>query len=324
MNICFEAWLEVIQREYLRDFILRGGAAVKFIVPREMEKEATCSQQIAEVAQAEGYLPVSIDASKTQVSRIDQCFFQVALQVPWDDLAFALTSRILSEAGYHLPPLRHEFHLFALAERNGRDPTLLKHELNTLLSKTLGGAVGMNPAFRLALIHLCQAQLEPHDAHPVPAGVIQAWLRGELRLLAEIKPALIFQKIGRHNARAMFSSLSNALHLAGWSGLCVTLNLSRCLTPRPSQKSRQQSEVQQDDARYYTSGAVLDVYELLRQFIDATDETAFLFMVVVAPPAFLEVEGRRSVFRYDALRMRIWDEVRDRHRTNPLSALVRL
>jgi hypothetical protein len=61
----------------------------------------------------------------------------------------------------------------------------------------------------------------------------------------------------------------------------------------------------------------------LREFVDGTDELEFCLIVVVAPPSFLTDE-RRGLNLYQALRLRIWDEVRDRQRPNPLSSLVRL
>lgn len=96
------------------------------------------------------------------------------------------------------------------------------------------------------------------------------------------------------------------------------LDISRCLMQRPKPKD------QQDDSRYYTLAMTLDTYEVLRQCIDATDELEFCFLVVIAPPAFLHPDDRRGVYTYDALRMRIWDEVRDRQRVNPFSTLIRL
>jgi hypothetical protein len=153
---------------------------------------------------------------------------------------------------------------------------------------------------------------------PVPAEVIKEWLCGRLRRLAELKPALIFHKIARDNARHLLSSLSYWLHLSGKSGLVLALDISRCLVQRPKPKDLQ------DDNRYYTLAMTLDAYEVLRQCIDATDELEFCFMAVIAPPAFLHPDDRRGVYSYDALRMRIWDEVRDRQRVNPFSTLVRL
>jgi hypothetical protein len=173
----------------------------------------------------------------------------------------------------------------------------------------------MNQEFRLAMIRLCQAQFGGDGVSPVPAEVIKEWLYRRLRRLVELKPALIFQKVARDNARHLLSSLSYWLHSAGKGGLVL---ISRCLVQRPRPKE------QQDDSRYYTLAMALDTYEVLRQFIDATDELEFFFLVVIAPPTFLHPDERRGVYSYDALRMRIWDEIYDKQRVNPFSTLLRL
>jgi hypothetical protein len=98
----------------------------------------------------------------------------------------------------------------------------------------------------------------------------------------------------------------------------LALDISRCLVQRPKTKE------QQDDSRYYTQAMTLDTYEVLRQFIDATNDIEFCFLVVIAPPPFLRPDDRRGVYSYDTLRMRIWDEVHDTHQVNPFSTLVRL
>ena len=74
---------------------------------------------------------------------------------------------------------------------------------------------------------------------------------------------------------------------------------------------------------YYTKAALLDGYELLRQLVDNTDELARCCVVVVAAPEFLTDE-HRGVSAYQALKLRIHDEVRDRSRDNPFASLVRL
>jgi hypothetical protein len=168
------------------------------------------------------------------------------------------------------------------------------------------------------MIRLCQAQLGADGMSPVPADVIKEWLCGRLRRLVELKPALIFQKVARDNARYLLASLAYWLHLTGKSGLVLALDITRCLTQRPKPKDLQ------DDSRYYTQAMVLDTYEVLRECIDATDELEFCFMTVIAPPSFLHPDERRGVYSYDALRMRIWDEVHDKQRVNPFSTLLRL
>ena len=74
---------------------------------------------------------------------------------------------------------------------------------------------------------------------------------------------------------------------------------------------------------YYTKAALLDAYEVLRQLVDNTDEMANCIVIVVASPAFLS-DVPRGLDAYQALKLRIFDEVRDVNRDNPLSSLIRL
>jgi hypothetical protein len=311
-------WLTVVQREYLQNFIRDGGATVKFIVPTEEINHGGLRQGLRSIADAEGYQFAWVDAATTRVYMIDQLFQEVAQQVDWEELSFSFVSRILTEQGLTLPSERFDFTLQNLATLNQRDVRLLQQELLALPEKRLWQDYRMNQEFRLAMIRLCQAQFGGDGMSPVPAEVIKEWLYGRLRRLVELKPALIFQKVARDNARHLLSSLSYWLHLAGKSGLVLMLDISRCLVQRPRPKE------QQDDSRYYTLAMALDTYEVLRQFIDATDELEFCFVVVIAPPAFLHPDERRGVYSYDALRMRIWDEIYDKQRVNPFSTLLRL
>ena len=92
------------------------------------------------------------------------------------------------------------------------------------------------------------------------------------------------------------------------------MDLSRCLESKKSTSP---------EGLYYGVSATLDAYEMLRQFIDGTDELESLLLVVSVPPEFL-TDTRRGLNRYEALKLRIWDEVRDRKYQNPLGALIRL
>jgi hypothetical protein len=73
---------------------------------------------------------------------------------------------------------------------------------------------------------------------------------------------------------------------------------------------------------FYTRAAMLDAYEMLRQFIDATDRMKGALVMVMPDAEFLD--GDRGIGTYDALRLRVYDEVRDSRLVNPMGALVRL
>jgi hypothetical protein len=246
---------------------------------------------------------------------IDRVFHAIAKQVAWDDLAYTFLHTTLSESQYRLPENRKDFGLAQLASLNGLALGEMRRRIDIRLRDRLFRDYAMTQEFRIAMLMLCQAQLDPQEVGAGISDAIKEWLRGELRLIAALKSALIFQRVGRHNGRDMLSSLSHWLHVTGKAGLVIVLDISRFLeAKRPPEP---------DGTLYYRTPAVIEAYEVLRQCIDGTDEIEFCLLVVLAPPSFLTDE-RRGLSRYQALRLRIWDEVRDRQRPNPLSSLVRL
>jgi hypothetical protein len=97
--------------------------------------------------------------------------------------------------------------------------------------------------------------------------------------------------------------------------MVIILDISRVTIPRNPR----------DDRLFYTKAAMLDAYEVLRQFIDATDRVKACLLIVVAAPDFLDVETTgRGMGAYDALKFRVYDEIRDERLVNPMGALVRI
>jgi P-loop Domain of unknown function (DUF2791) len=318
MSISMQAedWLSMIRKEYLQDFILSGGATVKFVVPLEGLEHQGLLEKLRQAAEENGYLFVAVDAATTKAHMIDGLFHAAAKQVAWDDLAYAFLCAILSDSQYRLPDDRKDFNLAHLAVLNGLDLGEMRRIINSKLRDGLFRDYAMAQEFRIAMLRLCQTQLDPQEVGTGMAEAIKEWLRGELRLISALKPVLIFQKIGRHNGRYMLFSLSHWLHVTGKAGLVMTLDISRFLEARRPKEA--------DGSIYYSTPAVMDGYEVLRQFIDGTDELEFCLTVVVTPPNFLTPDERRGLWAYEALKLRIWDDVRDRLRPNPLSSLIRI
>jgi len=310
-----QEWLDTVRKEYLQDFIRRGGAAVKFVVPMEEIGHDQLRDELRRAAEEEGFLFAFVDAASTKIHMVDKLFHEVARQVDWDGLAYSFVTRIFKENKYELPSARDEFNLQQIALRNKREEKLLRKELHTWLEEAIYRDFEMSQEFRIAMIRLCIAQLDPEGASPFLSNAIKEWLCGQLRLISALKEALIFQKVARHNARHMLFSLAHWLKVNGRNGLVLNLDISRyTVSARPKDP---------DDSFYYSAPATLDAYEVLRQFIDGTDELECCFIAVVAPREFL-TDGKRGLNRYDTLKLRIWDEVRDRHRQNPFASLIRI
>ena len=309
-----EDWLSTMQREYLRDFVAEGGAAVKFIVPLDGNEFSLIKSGLQNMAGEENYYYVSIDAASTRIHLIEQVFFQAARQIDWDGQVLSFLSSLLQNH-YSLPEKPEEFTLRNIAQLNGYEEREIRIFINNRLKESLFKNYALAQEFRIAMLLLCRYQLDAEEVGTELDTSLKAWLRGDLKLISALKRALIFQKINRSNARHMLYSLAHWLRLAGKNGLVLVLDISRYLLDRPKEP---------DGNFYYSTSALLDCYEVLRQFVDGMDESAYCFTAVLAPPRFLDESDRRSVDSYEALKLRIWNEVHDRVHINPLSSLVRV
>jgi hypothetical protein len=315
-TIKLDEWLPRIQKEYLQDFVSRGGSAVKFIIPTNGVETRQLAAGFEKMAAEEGFQYIFVDSANAQIHRVDHLFFGVARQIDWDNLAYEYVQRLLIDK-YKLPSTKNDFNIEKIAELNGRDVREMLPLINELLTKHLYRDYRMTQEFRIAMLRLCQHQIDPESVGNELCDVIKSWLKGEKVPVSALKPAIIFQKIGRHNARHMFFSLAHWLRITGANGLIIMLDIARYLQDR--------RPAEPDGTFYYSTTAVLDCYEVLRQFIDGTDESEYLFILVIAPNEFLNPDNiKRGINAYDALKLRIWDEVYDQVRANPLSSLVRV
>jgi hypothetical protein len=308
-------WLMVVEREYLRDFLPLGGSAVKFAVVSPSLEPDEVRGELARLARETGCLYSSVDAATTKLHMIDQFFFAVARELDWDELARRFIRRLLAEGGFTVPEGTATLDYATIVDANDYSEPELRRDVRLLLTSRVFRDYAMAQEFRIAMVRLCQAQLEVGGSAGPEADAVKEWLRGELRSITLLKAALIFQRIARHNGRDMFLSLAHWVRLAGYHGLVLSLDVERYFVDRlPAER---------DGTLFHTTTAVMDAYEVFRQFIDATDELEGCLFVVTTPPSFLE-DPKRGLERYDPLKLRIWDEVRDRRVANPLASLVRL
>jgi P-loop Domain of unknown function (DUF2791) len=311
MAVILKEWLELIGKEYLRDFIVNGGSAVKFVVADDAGIAAII-QELTNQAAEHGLIFATINSVSVKLHMIQDVFFAISRQIAWEADAQRFVEELFQRQGYQWPNPGKPVALAELAESNRVDATILRREFNRWLTANLMTDTGMAQDFRIALMQLCLNRLAPDEDEEVAIAPILQWLRGELRLLSPLKDASIFSRITRHNGRAMLRSLCRWLALVGHQGLLLAIDIRR-LTRTPSAAI---------DGLRYTSGAVMDAYEVLRQLVDDADLFKRFFVAVLADEAFIGQDRKRSVDAYTALKMRIWDDVRARAQDNPLAPMV--
>ncbi len=307
-------YVAFLDREYVHGYLDGGGAATKFVVPPDDRSAEVFMESFAAAAQSARFNVAKVDAVDTRVHLLEHVFFAVARQVDWDALAAVATRAALAAAGYPAPDDRTA--LDALASHYGVDARELKRDVDRQLQEQVHRDYAMVQEFRTAMLRLCQAQLHSGQVVDAEHAAVLDWLRGDLRQISALRSALIFRRIGRHNARYLLFSLAHWLAVNERAGLALLVDIRRLsLARRPGPDERH--------GHYYTKSTLLDAYEVFRQLVDNTDEMANFIVMVVAAPAFLS-DSSRGLDAYQALKLRIFDEVRDVNRDNPFSSLVRL
>ena len=311
MAILADDWLGVVGREYLARFVPGGGSAVKVVVGDDADLELV-DGGLKRLAGASQLVTVRVDAAATRIHMIQNVFFAVAQGIDWSGLAQRWVEAQFRANGYRWPRPGEPVPLRDLAEHNNVAENLLLRAVHDWLTRGISREHEMAQDFRNAMVHLCLARLEPPD--PLSSPPVLDWLNGTLRTIGALRDVPIGAKITRNNGRAMLRSLCHWLGLVANPGIVVRLDLRHLASPAagPAGEPR------------YTPSAVLDAFEVLRQFIDDSHLFSGFFLVVLAGDALLDGEPRRTILAYSALRQRLESDVRSLAHDNPLAPLVRL
>jgi hypothetical protein len=288
-----------------------GGATVKVVVAND-DTRKTVATTLVDLSGNANFVTAKVDAISCKVHLVHNLFNGIAQQIDWLNLARHFVRRGLAQRGYPAP-LGDGLDLQEIADKHGLELALMRRELNQMLTARLYQNPDLNREMRLAAVQLCLAVAEGTDQATKMGQNIQEWLCGELRLISALKQALIFQKVNRHNARGLVSSLGSWARMAGKSGVVVTLDIARYL----------EQAADPNLGLKFSKSATLEVYEVIRQFIDGTDEMEGTMLVFLTGPDFL-TDPQRGMKSYDALRLRLYADVLDRSRPNPLSPMVSL
>ena len=317
-TVSLQAWLQVIDEEYLSSFVRDGGASVKFAVtPNELkadlytEVEARCREL--------DYLLVKLDASArgTRAHMPQDIFFSLSAQVDWRLLARRMILRLAGEHGYEVDgifPDATDNVFDAVAQANGLDAQFVLKAIRPEIQNRIFRNPKMAKDFRVCMSHLC---LQEDTREEYTGQPLIDWLTGDNTRVSSVRPFSIYTSINRATARYFIESALYWIRNAGYAGTVILFDNSRVTVARNPK----------DGLRYYTRPMAMEHYELLREFIDGADRLAGTLLVVVTNGEFIDDSGdrrSRGYGIYQALRTRVMEDVRDRNLVNPVASLVRL
>ena len=314
-EILLSDWLKVIDDEYLSTFIAEGGASIKFAVTPESRKSALY-EAVESRCRDLDYIVVKLDASEIRVHMPQDIFFEMANQVNWRLLARRLILRLAKEGGYqvdNINPGETDNIFEAVAKANNLDSQFVLQELRPKIQDEVSKEYRMTKDFRVAMTYLCLSE----NSRPNQYGgqPLMDWLTGTNTRVSSVRSFFINTAINRVTARHFIESAFFWFRHTGYRGTVVLLDNSRIAIPRNPR----------DGLRYYTKAMVMDHYELLREFVDGTDQLTGALLLVMTDRTFPDPDaGSRGFGSYQALMTRVMDDVRDENLVNPLASLVRI
>jgi hypothetical protein len=309
-----DEWIRCVDEDYLRSFLKDGGATVKFAVALDTDAAQDAAAKLQAAVSRADYLFAVVDARTTRVHMIEQLFFTIAQQVPWEELAMRVVEALARERGYRWPTSSDGSWYDSLAEENGTDQGIVRNEIRQALTKAVYRNTSLAKDFRVAMLQVCLATLGGGDEGKTTVTRLTEWLTGRNRAISAVKPYQVFASINRSNARYLLESLCRWARIAGHAGVTLLLDVRRLGVQRNPG----------DDHIFYSKAALLDAFEVLRQFIDGIDGLDGVLIAVFPAASFLDVDNPRGMGVYSALKTRVYDDVKDRRYPNPTGALVRL
>jgi len=304
---------EFLAKEYLVDYIRTGGAAVKVGVGAP-EALGSLTNRLRGEADDNNYLYVGIDAATTKVSMSDQILFALTRNLDVSGLAHAIVADAYQAADFPAPDPAGDLRVNTVAAHHHVDAGELHRSVRRRLEHTLLGDRLLPRDLRLAMFRLAQHHLGAGDVSDAETDAIGRWLTGQPAPAGPLRSSGIRYRITRTNAHRLFIAMSSVIAAAGRRGLVVNLALDELGHNRTNRTP---------GAISYTKASRLDAYEVLRQIIDATDTLRHCLVVVTAPTGLFD-DPTRGPSTYQALAMRIVDDVEDARHANPFSTVVRV
>jgi hypothetical protein len=299
-------WLDFVIKRYLEDYILHGGSKIKLLVGSEGTGKTHQIYCLGQAARIRGYLVVHLNApSIPKIQYLHHLYSEILQALPVEDIVRKYcTTQILKPLGYtpeHMVP-EQSFYQWVTDERGeGRVPEMIRRDVKREMDKLLRNR-RIDNLFATAFMSLCLNHLGVHRLGEDEKERVFRWMRAEKLTLRDLRPLYLYARIDRYSARNMLKSLLEVIALAGFSGLVVTMDSLEVLVNRDPEKEH----------FVYTRVARDDFYEVIRQIIDEAD-TLKNFLFILAARKELLSDTRRGIKSYDALWMRIQNEVVSDH-----------
>ncbi|MFS8860492.1 hypothetical protein [Synechococcus sp. H60.4] len=304
-----DLWLRCLEKDYLGSFIPAGGATVKLaVVPKDSYSHLYKSLQ--EKLSLSSFRLFDLSEERINLHSIENFWFALAQRVDWESFARELRYSILRKIGYSPSSELQDCTLEELAELYQVEAREINIQFQREIKKLIFQDYSLALDFRKAISRLIYEPLQSPGTLEGLCLAVQEWLKGTLKSISQVRGAAIFRKIDRTNSREiLLSFLRLFTRQLGWTAILVSLF--------------HYYERRENGRPIFTRRQIIELYETLREFIDAESKLEKTVLIFMAPLDFIESE-LLSYHKYRALQTRIENEVYSPNYPNPCTTMVQL
>lgn len=291
------------QKHYLEEYIREGGSKIKFVTGRPGSGKTHLLKFMAMTAREEGYVTAEFSARDMWIHDFKEIYTGVLGQ---SDILGCLRScslQIVRNLGYVPEEIPEGLTFMDYLSQKDLGDAITRREIRLQLKAMFLENPLIDNNFALACSLLTGGILGHPLLEEQNRQMLLSWMEGDRSLkLSSIRSlGLSPVRITKYNARHMLRSLTEIIHMAGNTGLFITVDHVEMLLSRSSL-----------DPVHYTKLKREDTYESIRQLIDDIDSMKNIMFVFAFERELLDNDSA-GIKSYQALWMRIQNEVVGQH-----------
>lgn len=287
------------KKHYLEEYIREGGSKIKFVTGRTGSGKTHLLNYITMTARETGYVTAGFSARDIWIHDFKEIYTEVLRQCNLLGCLRRCSLQIIKNLGFEPEEIPAGMTFMDYLSQNDLGDAITRREIRLQLKSMFLENPVIDNNFALACSLLTGGILGHPLLEEQNRQMLSAWLEGDKSLkLSSIRGlGLSPVRITKYNARHMLRSLAEVIHMAGYSGLFITVDNLEILMSRSSL-----------DPLHYTKLKREDTYESIRQLIDDIDSMKNIMFVFAFDRELLDNDSA-GLKSYQALWMRIQNEV---------------
>lgn len=295
MEFISDFWKE----KYLQEYIREGGSKIKFVTGRAGSGKTHLLQLTSCLAEDEGYITADFSARDIWMHDFKEIYLEILRQSDIMGCLACCGRQIAADMGFDYEEIPEGMTFMDYLSQNDLGDAITKREIRLQLKAMFLENPLIDNNFALACSLLTGGILGHPLLEEQNKDMLLSWLMGDkqVKLAALRSLGLSPSRITKFNARHMLRSLAEIIHLAGHSGLFITIDNLEILVGRSSLESI-----------HYTKLKREDTYESIRQLVDDIDSLKNIMFVLAFDRVLLDNDSG-GIKSYQALWMRIQNEI---------------